>query len=169
LGEYFSARLQSTADQIIDDAFLDGMRNFTFEQYCELLNQAFSNIESTGESVDETRKVCVLLQGTTDSRLSSAKTQILDTPLLKDTFEHAVNLLNQFFDEKQSIGRGKKQGGTPRNVSASTTTTTPQNQDCIQKNPKGGYKGYNGKNKTWQKKGAQSNHTKAKSNVTDRY
>jgi hypothetical protein len=100
--------------------FYDGTRNFMFKQYCELLNQAFTDIESTGERVDETHKVCVLLQGITDSRLSNAKTQILATPTLKDIFEHAVNFLNQFLDKKRSFSRGKKQVGnnSPRNVSA---------------------------------------------------
>jgi hypothetical protein len=44
LGESFAALLRSTADQVIDEAFFYGTRNFTFEQYCELLNQAFTDI-----------------------------------------------------------------------------------------------------------------------------
>jgi hypothetical protein len=166
LGESFAAWLHSTADQVIGDAFFDGTRNFTFKQYSKLLNQAFTDIESTGERVDETRKVHVLLQGITNSRLSNAKTKILATPTLKDAFEHAVNFLNQFLDEKRSISRGNKQSSSTRNISA---TNSSRGQDHGQDtNYRGGHKS---KIKSWNKKNktAQGNHTKAKSLVTDRY
>jgi hypothetical protein len=62
LSELFAARLCASADQVIDDSFYDGTRHFSFEKYCENLNQAFTDIDSTREHVDETRKIRVLLR-----------------------------------------------------------------------------------------------------------
>jgi hypothetical protein len=80
-----------------------------------VLKSAFTDIESTGEEVSETRKVRVLLQGITDTRLANAKSQVLATPALKDTFETALNFISQFLDEKRSYETTR---GSGRNVSA---------------------------------------------------
>jgi hypothetical protein len=58
LGESFAARLQSSANTILENAYYDGhSRNFTFERYCETLKGAFTDIELTEEEVLETWKV----------------------------------------------------------------------------------------------------------------
>jgi hypothetical protein len=82
-----------TTDQTINDTFYDGRRNFTFEQYCQTLNLAYTDLEAAGERVDDSWKVQRLLQCISDNRLYAAKTQVLETPTLKDTFEHAVNFI----------------------------------------------------------------------------
>jgi hypothetical protein len=121
LGESFTARLRSLADQVIETAYYDGKsRAFTFERYCEVLKNAFTDIESTDEVVSENRKVRVLLGGIQDPRLSQAKSQVLATPSLKATFEDSVNFISQFLDEKKSMTTGSAKGGTQisRNISA---------------------------------------------------
>lgn len=58
LGASAQERIRSQADAKLDGAFYDGRnRNFSFENYCGLLNNAFADLESTGESVDESRKL----------------------------------------------------------------------------------------------------------------
>jgi hypothetical protein len=82
------------------------------------LKAAFTDIERTGEEVSETRKVRVLLQGFQDQRLLHAKSQVLVTPILKATFESALNFIAQFLDDKESYDTSNKQN--PRNISSMT-------------------------------------------------
>jgi hypothetical protein len=119
LGESYSTRIRAAADSTIESAYYDGKsRSFTFERYCEVLKAAFTDIETTGEEVSETRKVRVLLQGIQDQRLSTAKTQVLATPALKATFESALNFIAQFLDDKKSHDTSNR--GNQRNVSSVT-------------------------------------------------
>jgi hypothetical protein len=69
----------------------------------------------------ETRKVRVLLHGITDSRLVHAKSQVLATPALKDTFETALHFIAQFLDKKRSYDNTTGRG-LQRNVSAMSRT-----------------------------------------------
>jgi hypothetical protein len=72
------------------------------------LKTAFTDIESTGEAVSETRKVRVLLQGITDPRLVTAKSTEIATPTLKDTFDNAINVIAQFQVDRQSHKQGTR-------------------------------------------------------------
>jgi hypothetical protein len=57
LGESYSARIRSNADNVIDNSFFDGKsRTFTFERYCEVLKATFTDIEATGEDVQKREK-----------------------------------------------------------------------------------------------------------------
>lgn len=121
LGESFTARLRANADKLMDSTFYDGRsRGFTFERYCETLQQAFTDIESTGELISENRKVRILMLGIRDERLATAKSQVTATPELKATFDGAVNFISQFLDERRSL---QNQGAMnpPRNVSVTET------------------------------------------------
>jgi hypothetical protein len=61
LGESYSTRVRAATDSTIESAYYDGKsRLFTFERYCEVLKAAFTDIETTGEEVSETRKVRIL-------------------------------------------------------------------------------------------------------------
>jgi hypothetical protein len=123
LGESYSARIRAQADNIIETAFYDGKsRTFTFERYCEVLKSAFTDIEATGELVSETRKVRVLLHGIQDNRLSHAKSQVLATPMLKETFESALYFIAQFQEEKRSYDANKSTNN--RNVSAANRNSS---------------------------------------------
>lgn len=87
LGNAYQLRIRALADSRIEMAFYDGQnRNFTFENYYALLNNAFGDIESTGEAVSETRKIRCFLNGLADVRLGTAKSQVLATPDLHATF-----------------------------------------------------------------------------------
>jgi hypothetical protein len=120
LGESYTARLRAKADMTMENTFYDGKsRSFTFERYCEVLQGAFTDIFSTGEEVSQARKVRILLNGITDSRLQHAKSQVLATPALKETFENAVNYMAQFLDEKRSYSTNR---GTQRNISFTQTS-----------------------------------------------
>jgi hypothetical protein len=70
LGETLTTRIRASADGRISSAFFDGKaRNFTFENYCGVLNNAFTDLEASGERVDESRKVRMLMTGLIDPRL----------------------------------------------------------------------------------------------------
>jgi hypothetical protein len=141
LGESYSARIRAQADNIIETSYYDGKsRSFTFERYCEVLKSAFTDIETTGEEVSETRKVRVLLHGIQDTRLSHAKSQVLATPALKATFETALNFIAQFQEEKRSYDTASR--GPTRNVSSinrsgpnSTSNRTRDTKYHNKKNP----------------------------------
>jgi hypothetical protein len=123
VGESYSARIRAHADNVIESSYYDGKsRSFTFERYCEVLKSAFTDIETTGEEISETRKVRKLLQGITDGRLASAKSQVLATPALKATFESALNFIAQFLDEKRSFDGSAK--ANQRNLSAFNRSNT---------------------------------------------
>jgi hypothetical protein len=135
LGESYSARIRAQADNVIENSYYDGKsRSFTFERYCEVLKSAFTDIETTGEEVSETRKVRVLLQGIQDNRLSHAKSQVLATPALKATFEAALNFISQFQEEKKSYDQSKTPNN--RNVSAFSRTNNTNRAKGNTKSPR---------------------------------
>jgi len=104
LVDAFQSRIRASADKVLDGTFFDGKaRTFTFEKYCERLNNAFTDLEQSGETVDVERKVRILLRGITDPTLEAAKNQILATATLRETFESAVNYIAQFADRKSSL------------------------------------------------------------------
>ena len=121
LGDAFQSRLRAKADQILESTYYDGSkRNYTYERYIETLQRAFTDLESTGETVSEERKVRILMTGTSDSRLESAKNQILATPFLRSTFENASNFLAEVLDSKVSYSAASRKQARISGVSTST-------------------------------------------------
>jgi hypothetical protein len=108
--------VRAATDNTTITAYYDGKsRHFTVERYCEFLKAAFTNIETTGEELSETRKVQVLLQGIQDQWLLHKITQLLVTQTLNATFESALNFIAQFLDDKKSHDASNR--GNQRNVS----------------------------------------------------
>jgi hypothetical protein len=104
LGEAFQSRIRAAADKVLDGTFFDGKaRTFTFERYCERLNNAFTDLEQSGETVDTEQKIRIFLRGIIDPTLEAAKNQVLATTALRETFESAVNYVAQFADRKASL------------------------------------------------------------------
>ena len=102
-GDAYQTRLRAKADQTLETNYYDGSkRNFTYEKYIESLQKAFSDLESTGEFVSEERKIRILLTGIHDTRLESAKNQILASPNLRISFEVASGYLAEVLDNKVS-------------------------------------------------------------------
>jgi hypothetical protein len=84
--------------------FFDGKAHtFTFKRYCERLNNAFTDLEESGETVNVEHKVRILLRGIVDPTLEAAMNQVLATATLHTTFESAVNYIAQFADRKSSM------------------------------------------------------------------
>lgn len=127
LGNAYQLRIRALADSRIETAFYDGQnRNFTFENYCALLNNAFADIESTGEVVSETRKIRCFLNGLADVRLETAKSQVLATPGLHETFDSAINFVAQYLDQRRSLSTStgnNKRSRSIANVSGRGTNT----------------------------------------------
>lgn len=67
------------------------------------MNNAFTDLEESGKTVDVEHKVRILLRGIVDPTLEAAKNQVLATATLRSTFESAVNYIAQFADRKSSI------------------------------------------------------------------
>jgi len=111
MGDSFVSRIRSSADSRLDNAYYDGKsRNFTFEQYCALLNNAFADLEATGEVVTESCKLRVFMTGLKDSRLDVAKSQIQATPALQVSFEAAVTFTATFLESHRltaNVPRGR--------------------------------------------------------------
>jgi uncharacterized membrane protein YgcG len=104
LGVSQQNRILVGADQHLKTATYDGkLRNFTFENYCGKLNNAFTDMEASGEEVNERRKVRIFLDGLKDPRLDTAKKYICGQPDLLRDFEGAVNYVAQFADTLRSF------------------------------------------------------------------
>lgn len=118
MGSSYQQRIRTLADGKINSAFYDGKnRNFTFEAYCGVLNNAFADIEATGEEITESRKVRYLLNGIQDPRLETAKSQILVSEDIQASFESSVNFIARFIDSKKSYNSAKQS----RNISSANT------------------------------------------------
>lgn len=119
LGESYQERIRAQADARLDNAFFDGRnRNFTYESYCGLLNNAFADIESTGERLDESRKLRYFMRGLKDPLLEAAKAQIIASQGTgRATFEGAVNFVGQFLDQRRSLDATNNS----RSISSATT------------------------------------------------
>jgi hypothetical protein len=78
-------------------------------------------LESTGELVFEGRKVRVILQRIMDSRLDSAKSQVLATPALKATFERAFNFISQFIDEQKLYEQKGRNENESRSIAVASS------------------------------------------------
>lgn len=108
LGDSYQRRIRAAADNTLEKAYFDGtVRTFTFEHYTGALNNAFADIEISGEQVSEIRKVRILLNGIRDARLNAARNQVLATPKLEETFEAAANYIAQFADKVASTAKPK--------------------------------------------------------------
>ena len=71
----------------METAFYDGKsRTFTFERFCELLVQAYNDVEETGEEVTEERKMRTSFRGLQDPRCESAKNTILVTLAIEEVW-----------------------------------------------------------------------------------
>ena len=87
LGDAYVSRIRSSAHKIMETAFYDGKsRTFTFERFCELLVQAYNDVEETGEEVTEERKMRTFLRRLQDPRCESAKNSILVTLAIEEVW-----------------------------------------------------------------------------------
>ena len=125
LGSSFQDRIQSDADKVLETTFYDGKaRNFTFENYCTKLNQAFSDLEECGDKLLESRKVRIFLRGLRAPELVAAKTQVIALQHLQATVATAMNFVKTIENTQDSQklparnvsavdsgGRGRGRGG----------------------------------------------------------
>jgi hypothetical protein len=107
---FYGTRIRAIADGRINSAFFDGKaRNFTFEKYCEVLNNAFTDLESSGETVDESRKIRMFMQGLNDPCLQSAKDTIIANPAtLGASFDSAVTYVGTVMEQQMSLAKGSR-------------------------------------------------------------
>ena len=93
LGEAVISRMRASAEKTMETAFYDGRsRNFTYEKYCEILIQAFNDVEETGEDVTEERKMRTFLKGLNDPHCEAAKHTIRVTPNLRNNVANTMDL-----------------------------------------------------------------------------
>ena len=113
LGSSFQDRIQSDADRVLETTFYDGKaRNFTFENYCTKLNQAFSDLEECGDRLQEHRKIRIFLRGLRAPELNAAKHQVIASEHLQTTVATAMNFVKTIENTQDS------QKTPARNVSA---------------------------------------------------
>ena len=111
-------KIKSDVDKILENAYFNGKaRNFTFENYCEKLKRAFTDLDECGDELTDDRKVCIFMRGLRDSNLQTAKHYIIGFQELKSSLEIAMNYVSQSLNEQESM---KPATGT-RNISSSDT------------------------------------------------
>lgn len=105
-----------------------------------MLNNAFADIEISGEDVSEIRKVRIFLQGIQDRRLEAAKAAIMASEELEATFEAAANYVAQFMDKIKLTNAGPTV--KIRNVSSAIGVAIGNNSKSNQ--PRGNFGGSQG-------------------------
>ena len=94
LGEAYISRMCASADKTMETAFYDGRCwSFTYKKYCEILIQAFNDVEETGEDVTEERKMRTFLKRLNDPCCEAAKHTIRVTPNLRNSIANAMDLV----------------------------------------------------------------------------
>ena len=105
----------------METAFYDRrLRNFTYEKYCEILVQAFNDIEETGEEVTEERKMRTSLKGLNDPHCESAKNTNRVTTSLRNSVANAMDMVAEVLDDTASFTNPAR-----RNVLSKATTRVP--------------------------------------------
>ena len=108
-GDAYQGRLKAAADKVLQSTFYDGQKhNFTFETYSSRLARAFADLADAGEPVPDERKVRILLLGIRDSRLDTAKGQIMASPAMSASYDAAVNFVAQFSDALAAVSQGRR-------------------------------------------------------------
>ena len=111
-------KIKLDADKILENAYFDGKaRNFTFENYCEKLKRAFTDLDECGDELTDDRKVRIFMRGLRDPNLQTAKHYIIGSCRLKSSLEITMNYVSQSLNEQESM---KPATGT-RNISSSDT------------------------------------------------
>jgi hypothetical protein len=168
LGESYTRRIKLSAENTLSTAFYNGqVRTFKFGDYVDKLKGAFTDIESSGEIVDPQRKIRILMQGLSDSRLRTGKATVLANPHLYNDFETVVNFFTTVLNEEESMAVATK--SHQRNVSAIRTSNNNRNEARVPQGGgragRGGGRGHSGR---FGRGGRHHPGRNNSSNVTDR-
>ena len=118
LGDSFMGKIKLDADQKLENANFGGKaRNFTFENYCEKLKRAFTDLDECGDELTDDCKVRCFMRGLSDPILQTAKLYIIGSHELKSSLETAMNYVSQTWNEQEPM---KLATGT-MNISSSDT------------------------------------------------
>jgi ferritin len=89
------------AEGDLESKFYNGeCRNFTFESFAEIHQQAHTDLEEFGEPLTEAAKVRKFLKRIQAFFLNSAIATVCANPSLKNDFEATVNFLSEFIEEQ---------------------------------------------------------------------
>jgi hypothetical protein len=168
LGESYTRRIQLSAENTLSTAFYNGqVRTFKFGDYVDKLKGAFTDIESTGEIIDPQRKIRILMQGISDTRLKTGKATVLANPNIYTDFETVVNFLVTLLSEEESMAVATR--SHQRNVSAMRVSNNNNNNGRA---PRGGGRGGRNPGRGRGGRGGRGGRFQAgrknNSNVTDR-
>jgi hypothetical protein len=168
LGESYTRRIKLSAENTLSTAFYNGqVRTFKFGDFVDKLKGAFTDIESTGEVIDPQRKIRILMQGISDSRLKTGKAAVLANPMLYTDFETVVNFLTTLLNEEESMSIATR--SHQRNVSV--MRTSPHQRPDTRAPRGGGRGGRSGGRGRGGRSGRGGRHNSGRShssNVTDR-
>ena len=108
---------KAEAYQVLENTEFSGAsRRFTYLNYVEKLQGAFSELLDCQESVPETRKVNIFLRGLKAQNLESTSTHIMGSPSMMNDFEKAHAYVQMVISTKKTFESEKS--GNGRNVSA---------------------------------------------------
>jgi hypothetical protein len=106
LGRSYKKRIAAVAEGKINASWWDGKsRTFTLEQYCANLKGYFTDLSESGETVDETRKIRILLNGITAPEMEVAVKNVIGREDDFDDFEDVVDYLLTTQDQTRARGR----------------------------------------------------------------
>jgi hypothetical protein len=125
LGPSNRSLIKAEADKVVATTYYDGKaRNFTLEDYCVKLKQAFIDLEECGEPASESKKVRAFIAGLHAPEMAVAKGYILGTDRLLEDLDAAMNYARTWYHQERSVksqnrnissmesgGRGRGRGG----------------------------------------------------------
>jgi hypothetical protein len=101
LGRTNQSKIMTRAEGDLESKFYNGeRRNFTFERFAEIHQQAHTDLEEFGEPLPAAAKVRKFLKRIQASFLNSAIATVCANPSLKNDFEATVNFLSEFIEEQ---------------------------------------------------------------------
>ena len=122
LGPAFRNRIKTEADKTLETLhYVGDKRNFTLENFCAKLKQAFTILADNNEPVPEDKKIRIFVKGMQAPKLESAVNTILAAPDMMGTVERAMdyvttvdNSMKSFLPDPRNISQYETEDGGDR-------------------------------------------------------
>ena len=109
LGSASQNCIKLKADADLETAFFDNNRNFTHEDYCQLIIRAINDLREANEEMPVSKQVRIYLNGIKDSRLAATKHVALGLPAVTESLEACMSYMSQQIAMLESYAASGKQ------------------------------------------------------------
>ena len=104
LGPAVRNRIKTEADKTLETLhYVGDKRNFTLENFCAKLKQAFTILADNNEPVPEDKKIRIFVKGMQAPKLESAVNTILAAPDMMGTVERAMDYVTTIDNSLKSF------------------------------------------------------------------